>query len=404
MLTTTSVPFPSARTRAGAGRLRAGREVDVLMIGGGASSLSLVLALLDRGYRGSIGIVEPRTEYRRDRTWCFWDVDGRSVESLATRRWSQWCVGKGEDTALHASSSYSYLHIPADAFYHHALSRIDGAPNVELLRGHPVDSLQREGDSWIARTRETEVVGSLVIDSRPPAATGGLVQSFRGFSVQADRAVFDPEVVRLMDFIDVPEHPIAFIYGLPFSRSHALIEATVIGPDRARPDVLTREVDAYLSRRFPGTGFRVVYEEAGAIPMRSIKDAGSAGGPTSSSEPIRIGLGGGMARPSTGYAFLNIQRDSDAIARSIVRGENPVDRHLPSLRARFLDRIFIQYLANNPDCGRRVFRRLFQKAPTDDLVRFLSDSGSIVEDWRIISALPKMPFLRELFRASGRTS
>ena len=47
-------------------------SADIVALGGGMASLSLVTALLLRGYRGKIIILEQLVAPNVDKTWCFW--------------------------------------------------------------------------------------------------------------------------------------------------------------------------------------------------------------------------------------------------------------------------------------------------------------------------------------------
>jgi len=60
-----------------------------------------------------------------------------------------------------------------------------------------------------------------------------------------------------------------------------------------------------------------------------------------------------------------------------------------------LDRVFLSYLARRPDEAPDLFARLFERVPAEALVRFLSESGTIADDLRVMAALPIAPFARE---------
>ena len=66
-------------------------DADVLIVGAGCAGLSLAWHLVERGLGGRrLLLVDPRTEYGRDRTWCFWNVVEHPFEDLVTKRWSRW--------------------------------------------------------------------------------------------------------------------------------------------------------------------------------------------------------------------------------------------------------------------------------------------------------------------------
>jgi lycopene beta-cyclase len=105
-----------------------------------------------------------------------------------------------------------------------------------------------------------------------------------------------------------------------------------------------------------------------------------------------------MVKGSTGYGFLAIQKWSQSIAQNIAAGRY---QRLPEPRSWLstcMDRIFLSFLAEHPSQAPEVFFHLFQRVPSDRLVRFLSDKASIMDRLRVIAAMPKRPFIRQARR------
>ena len=55
--------------------------IDVLCVGAGCAGLSLAWRLRAR----DVVLIDPREEYGRDRTWCFWNVVDHPFEHLTER-------------------------------------------------------------------------------------------------------------------------------------------------------------------------------------------------------------------------------------------------------------------------------------------------------------------------------
>ncbi|MDZ7710229.1 MAG: lycopene cyclase family protein [Roseovarius sp.] len=108
---------------------------------------------------------------------------------------------------------------------------------------------------------------------------------------------------------------------------------------------------------------------------------------------IRMGLGGGAARPSTGYAFARIQRQADLVTRALVQGD-PVPASLDGPFARFMDRVFLQVIQTMPERGPALFESLFRNASRDRLEHFLSGPVHPVDRLAVMTSLPTLPFLR----------
>ena len=373
-----------------------GTDGDILLVGAGLAGLSLAVALVDAGVTDRrIVLLDPRTEFARDRTWCYWDVAPHPFQACVTHRWHRWAAGE----AVVDGGSVAYCHVPADRFYAAALGRLRSAPNVDLRLGCRVSAVHDGGDHVTAVTDAGPVHGSLAFDSRPtpPSFRPGdvaLVQQFVGLFVRADRPTFDPSTVRLMDFTPAPPGSIRFAYVLPFSRTEALVEATAIDARPVSERQLERDAHDYLRARFGLTTPIVVARERGRLPMTTAPLT-----PRRSPRVTAVGLTGGMAKPSTGYAFLAVQRWSAAMAARVAAGGVPVPPPGRSAKAVLLDRVFLSYLRRRPAVAPALFADLFAAVLPDALARFLSDAGSPADDARVIAALPKLPFLTEAVRS-----
>ena len=110
---------------------------------------------------------------------------------------------------------------------------------------------------------------------------------------------------------------------------------------------------------------------------------------------INIGSAGGMTRLSTGYTFLNIQEHSRYILQNIDKIEK-IKKFNLSPKYKFLDNIFLKVLVNNPEKMPKIFYDMFKCSP-NTVIKFLSNKSNILEDITIISKMPKLIFLKELF-------
>ena len=71
-----------------------------MIAGAGCAGLSLAVQLASQARRRRrpcprIVVVEPRTAYRRDRTWCYWRFVDHPFQAAVTRRWHRWRVREG---------------------------------------------------------------------------------------------------------------------------------------------------------------------------------------------------------------------------------------------------------------------------------------------------------------------
>ncbi|MYS09480.1 lycopene cyclase, partial [Streptomyces sp. SID6041] len=175
---------------------------------------------------------------------------------------------------------------------------------------------RRDGAVLVCRTADgspASVRARWVFDSRPPSpapARSALLQHFRGWFVRTRRPAFRPEVVELMDFrTPQPRHGLSFGYVLPTGPREALVEYTEFGPSVLTEPAYTAALRHYTEDVLRIGAYEVLGEERGVIPMTDAHHAPRAG-----RHVFRIGAAGGAVRPSTGYAFSAIQRQTRAVA------------------------------------------------------------------------------------------
>ncbi len=373
-------------------------DADVLIAGAGLSGLSLAVALLDAGLpkTSRILLVDPRqTLGGEDRTWCFFDVLPHAFEDAIAHRWTRWRVRDRNAEVVRASDGLAYCHVPGARFYSLALARLAAAgAQVRMLSGTTVESLEDRGRHVEARTSAGVLRARLAMDSRPPplieASTTPprdgqvrLLQHFRGRVVHTQTPAFDSDTATLMDFDVAREHGIHFVYVLPFDAHTALVESTFFTARLLPESVYERAIDDWLAARLPRHRFETRTHEHGVIPMTTAPfDAWP------SPRVVRLGLAGGHAKPSTGYAFLAVQRFVGAFAPRVVaalRADTPAEPPpVRSPRTTALDTVFLSYLRHYPEHAPSTFFRLFDRVPPAVLLRFLSDTGTVADDLRVM--------------------
>lgn len=391
--------------------MRPAFDADVIIAGAGLSGLSLAVALLDAGLPedARVVLVDPReTLSGADRTWCFFDLVPHAFESAITHRWSRWRVRNGAAEVLRSAPGISYCTIPGERFYELALERLVAAgQRIELVLGVTVEHLEDRGAHVDVHTSAGVLRARLAMDSRPPSLTRAaddgndvnLLQHFRGRVVRSTEPVFEADTATLMDFDVSQADGIHFIYVLPFDAHTALVESTFF-TERPLPDaVYEAAIDTWLARRRPGVVFQTISHESGVIPMTTEPfDAWP------SPRIVRIGTAGGHVKPSSGYAFLAVQRFVREFAPRVVSAlrvdgcaEPPAAR---SPRTIALDTIFLSYLRSRPERAPDTFYRLFERVPPAVLARFLSDTGTLADDLTVMRTSDSPRLALEAIRAT----
>jgi lycopene beta-cyclase len=294
--------------------------------------------------------------------------------------------------ATRSAPGLRYETIRSDRFYDFALSRLAGAPHIDLRlggEGGKVEGALEEADGVGIDLGDVSLRAGLVFDTRPAPALGqhGLTQRFLGQEIQTRRKVFDPASVVLMDF-RVPQAGAAhFTYVLPFSEHHALVEDTWFAPkDMELPDHRIAIGD-YLAARHNIADYDVLFEEHGALPMDPVFR------PKSGRRLQALGSPAGANRPSTGYAFNAIQAHCDRIAADLLARRWPVAARARPAAIRAMDAVLLHLLHIQPGDAAHLFPNLFARCPPAALIRFLNDRASPADILAVTAAMPFFPML-----------
>jgi len=349
----------------------------VAIIGAGMSGLSLAVALAARGIEAVVHEVADAPP--KARTFSGFEVMTHPFEAATRHRWSRVEVASEAGVVERTLHRHRYATIDGAAFVAEALRLLDGS-TVTLRFGSPVNDPQA-------------LDATHVFDSRPTAPpAGALLQQFEGRFVRTEQPVFDPGLATLMDFRVDQSRGVHFLYVLPTSATEALVEDTYFASEPIDPPTFAATLDRTLERLGP---LEVTGTERGVIPMHIKRP------PPAPTRVTRIGLSGGVAKPSTGYAFLFAQQHAAAIADALAKGEPP-PATVRRERDRWLDAIFLARLDADPAEAHTLFHQLFSGVDGDRLARFLSERAGYRDMRAVMKALPAGPFVRQTIRTLAR--
>jgi lycopene beta-cyclase len=382
-------------------------DADVTVVGAGAAGLSLAVRLAEprRGATPAprVLLVEapPGPLRSPDRTWCYWEAGEGPYDSLLAASWDRLRVYAPDGAVIDRSlGPLRYKMLRSHRFEGAMGQRLDAyGADVRRLT---VDAVRDAGGEAVVRGRDTsgapaELRSGLVFDSRPPrelpAARTTLLQHFRGWFVRTDAPVFDPGAAVLMDFrLPQPARGLAFGYVLPSSPHEALVEYTEISPAVLDEAAYERALRQYCASVLELGDYHVREREQGVIPMTDGRFPRGSG-----RRVFLIGSAGGATRPSTGYTFAAIQRQSRDLAEAVRDGRSPRRAPAPhGRRARAMDAVLLHALNSGRVDGAQFFTRLFSSVPTEQVLRFLDGATSPFEDFGIGLRTPVAPMLRSL--------
>jgi lycopene beta-cyclase len=288
---------------------------------------------------------------------------------------------------------YRYRVVHRPDLHRVVMGMVAGCPGFAVRPG-PVERVV-DGIDLAEVTMDGEGLrSSWVFDSVSPPPRGAAVDArlaFTGWEVHCDRPTFDPHTPILFDFRTPQVDGARFVYVLPDTPHRALVELTEFVPRHARPSTSadrSAALAAYLRDVLGSRAYTIARTESAVLPLRThpLSRAGH--------RVLRIGAHAGLVKASTGYAYERIQRDSVAIARSLVRHGHPF--HIPSSRRRhrLLDAVLLDVLDREPAQLERAFIRLFSSNPAERVLRFLDEDSNLRDELRLIISMPPAPYLR----------
>ncbi|MEX0677754.1 MAG: lycopene cyclase family protein [Pirellulales bacterium] len=374
-----------------------GAPFDIALAGAGLAAMSLAVRLSELPDAPHIVLIDPRTEFPHDRTWCHWQLHQTPFDPAITHRWPQWTVRSSPRATTRRGVNTPYVRIPSDQFYKIAMEKLSLAPQVTFLRGLSVTEIESHPDHTTLRLSDGQRINSAwAFDNRPPESSDApWRQIFRGLELHSPEANLDTGTVTLMDFQSANSDGIRFFYVLPLDQHTALVEDTWLAPRGKAPQFSDQEILTYAHTHLASVPWQIRHREEGNLPMGFLPSAASA--PSAVNQTNRIipwGTAAGAVRASSGYAFSRIQRASAAMADHWSQHGRPnlSITHESNLLA-WMDRVFLRTMERHPERVPEFFLRMFDRVPPEALVRFLESEPRPADILRVMRALPAAPFL-----------
>ena len=299
---------------------------DFAILGGGASGLSLALALAQSplGNR-SILLVEKDAKDRNDRTWCYWTSQNSPFDDIRYHAWGNVRFVSDHINLKIPLQPYRYQMIRGIDFYNYLRRELMQYPNVNFLTG-TVEGWENGEENAQVWVNGSVFRAAWVFDSRltpadihpVPTKYHYLKQHFKGWEIETDAPFFDPDTATLFDLRTEQRSGLSFFYILPYSQSRALVEYTLFSAELLPSEEYDQALQDYISNRLGIRQYQTLEVETGVIPMTDHPFPRKLG-----RRVLSIGTRGGRVKPSTGYAFSRIQRDTQAIVSSLVGQDHP---------------------------------------------------------------------------------
>ncbi len=377
-------------------------EYDYLIVGGGASGLSLAyhMAQEPRLAGQRVLLVEPDAAKADDRTWRYWATGETPFAAVEAHRWERLVVRSPGFEKVLQLAPYRYRMVRAGEFYAFVNAALAARPQQFARLAGSVVALNEAPDGRAVATLADgqQITARYIFDSRlpklarDPARHRYLEQHFLGWEIETDEDVFDPATVQFMDF-RVPQHEqTRFVYALPFTPRRALVEFTVFSEQVLPKAEYEAELRAYLAGQLGGQPYRVVAEEGGSIPMTDHPLPARL-----SAHIFHLGTRAGRSKPSTGYTFARVQRHSARLVAALAEtGHPPADATGDKWQFRLFDTLLLDIMQRQGESTRDIFQQLFERNPVQRIFRFLDEETSWTDNLLIMNSVSPGPFMRSI--------
>ena len=232
------------------------KEFDYIIIGGGCAGLSLAYELdINQKLKDkTLAIIEPRDEYKKDKTWSFWRVTPHNFEDCIKKSWGNFTINIPNNTKHVECSNTPYQTIDSGLFYKKIINKLKQNININFFKS----------------IREINTENSFVFNSvsNLEESKNNLWQHFSGIEIETSKDFFDDEIFNLMDFECDQKDSVHFFYTLPFSKTKALIETTWISDlnNNSLKDY-DKQLKDYIENKLKIKNYKINFKETGAIPL-----------------------------------------------------------------------------------------------------------------------------------------
>ena len=368
---------------------------DLIIIGAGAAGLSLLLSLQELNYPHTVKVLEQRNGPQHDRIWSFWNSNDLPfyIKAIVSHEWSSWSLSTQQREYSMNDSFYRYCSIRSEHLGALAIEHAEQQTNVEIIFNCDVMSIECNADSVFIDTPNGQMLAKSVVDTRPPPlnhAHDGLFQCFYGEEVLINADVFEPSSVKLMDQLRYSELGIEFVYILPFSSNHALVEFTCFSITIIDKEILRARLNEILKDLLEQHDYKVLRTEQAVLPMYAVNENLNK----THKNLIYGGIAGGAMRISTGFSFLNSQRWAKQCAQALIDQGKLIPSPPINAIYRKMDALMISVLRNDMKIGVTIFEQMFKRVKAERFARFMTEQATAADVISVIAAMPKRAFLR----------
>ena len=368
---------------------------DYIIIGAGCAGLSLAYRLVNTKHK--VCILESNESInKKNKLWSFWDTYKTPFNHLVKKKWTELLIKNNSKEIKINCNNYNYQSIDSHDFNNYILDKINKSSNIEIKFSSNVESIKKIKNTISLFSGKNIFTCNHIFDSRPNIKNTFMRQQFFGAYVVSEENIFNIDRPIFMDFSNTFDK-FHFNYVLPFTENLALIESTYFSSKKEKKMLDLNYIGEYMNINYKGKKYIIEKTEFGSIPMDININS------ISEKYITKIGSYSGATRASTGYTFINIQKQSDELVKLIPNISNiKAKKNFHPFVLRKMDDVFLNIVSENPNYMKNALMILFESKSHESQIRFLSDAPSILDIFKIILYLPKIEFLKYLFGFGGK--
>ncbi len=374
------------------------QKYDYIITGMGASGLMLGYHLISDPYfdQKQILMIDKDVKDQNDRTWCFWEKGTGIWDEITTKEWNNIYFGSDNFSKKIEILPYHYKMIRSKDFYNFILNEIEKKSNIKIVQ-ETLTSINEEENIVKVETDQNSYLGSKVFNSiilspifKEQKKYPVLNQHFVGWFIKTKENSFDDETATFMDFKVAQKGNTRFMYVLPISKTEALFEYTLFSKELLEKKEYENEIEFYLKEKTI-INYEITEKERGCIPMTCFDFRKQ-----NSKNIIHIGTAGGWTKPSTGFTFSLTLKNTRKLTKYLKKNTD-LSKFGKRTKFWYYDLLFIDLLYKKNYLGAYLFSRLFEKNKITEILKFLDEESSVLDDVRITTSLPAGNFLKALW-------
>ena len=372
---------------------------DYAIVGAGGAGLHLVLAMLEDNWfkDKKIVILDKDDKKTDDKTWSFWEKGSGKWDGIIEKSWKKGKFNTIEKSIDLDLSPYLYKTLPSIHFYNFARQKIAAANNIFWIQDE-INEVTRFKEHLKIAGEQNNYAALQVFDSRidkefliDKDKYFTIQQHFKGWVIETEKPVFDTSTFVMMDFQVKWQDSASFTYVLPFSTTKAMVEFTLFTSQLIPYDAYDDLLKQYIQDVLKIDQYHIAKVEYGIIPMSNypFQKANQKG-------IMKIGTAGAHVKPSSGYAFKNMEKVAQKIITNL-KNNRPPDTNILSKKFYFYDSLYLDVLVNHNELGESIYTDMYSKNPIQQIFKFLDEETSLWEDFKIIISFKFSPFLKALW-------